>query len=276
MPVQELLLAGRGVRALTAASMTDFLDMIEKERKGDKDEFSADWAGATFDDALAQGRTGDLSQVARSDALLDKIEAITDGEGLKAVTSPSVAGGAVNVPAYLAGHPACMRLRRPQVQAGGEIVLMVSAFISASISHEVIARRGAAQLALVRALSQVRPVRLFVYGCHTPAGSRHGRHFFAAYPIDTAPMDLARAAWALCAPQSYRQVLLHADRIVGATETSAELSAAIPTAWAKMIEGEDTSVLVTPPLVSGDGSVPFESDEAAAAWVQAKVREALG
>lgn len=269
-PYVDMTLAGRKVRALTASSMPEFLDLLPADAKGR----SETWAGATYADALTQARWGDLSQVERSDALLSKIEDIEGLEGLRPVTVNSVTGGAPNVPAFLSGVPTAMRRRVRQVEEGGEVVLMVSAFVSQSIAHEEIVRRGAAQLALVRALSQVRPVRLYVYGAHTASGTEHKRAHFFAYPIDTAPLDLARAAWALCAPQSYRQIMLEADDVCGSSATFAYEAHDLPRAWAVEIAGAESAV-VTPPLVSGDGRVPFMSDEGAADWVQKKLKEAL-
>lgn len=262
-----LTLADHKTHCLTADSVGEFIALLPDTPKT---VYTEDWAGATYDDAKAQAVAGDPSYVERSDALLEKIETDFAGEGFLPVTSNALTGGAVNVPAFLSGSPLAMRQRRRQVAEGGEIVLMVNCFISAIIPHETIMRRGVAQLALVRALATVRPVRLFIYGSHTGKPET-----FFGYFVETAPLDLARAAWSLCAPQSYRQVMLAAHYMLERkNETYAQQDLRFADAWAREVVGAEATIL-TPPLVSRDGTAPFETDEAAAAWVQAKVREAL-
>jgi hypothetical protein len=153
---------------------------------------SASWAGSTMPEAIDRALSGNAALVPASDRLLAELAAINPPSSAWQ-TQGAVAGGVVNVPAYLAGQPVNMRLRRRIESQGAPLSIIVDCVTSGGVDHGTITRRGAAVLALVRALAGRRPVTLTVIG----GMSQDGKTACVAIPIDTAPLDLARAAWAL-------------------------------------------------------------------------------
>jgi hypothetical protein len=233
-------------------------------------ERSPDWAGATRAQAQRRAIEGNLDLVARADRLLDQIETDLDLSGLSRQSVPALAGGAPCVPAMLSGHPLTMRARRPVASPAGEVTILASAFISASISHDVIARRGAAVLALVRAVSLVRPVRLVIFYADSGKGTRSS---LVSVPIETAPLDLARAAWALTAPEFLRQLLLPiCDKTLGKDYNQGQpFTGDAGAAVAGLLGAE--SYLALPDLLSSN-STAFKTDRAALEWLQSNLATA--
>lgn len=177
------------------------------------------WAGGIgFAGSLAKCRTGDLSLVAKSDALLSRYEGLAPVTR-KTKTIASVAGGCPNVGAYLAGSPVAMRRRQQMIDDAGPLVVIVDTTCSGGMTEEQLTRRGSAILALVRLLSLARPVSLYV-GCSLAGGGtgkKRVAHIYAA--IDTAPLDLARSAHVLSSP-TFNRALLYglATDLTGATD----------------------------------------------------------
>lgn len=150
--------------------------------------------GISRQQATVMLRTGDLSMVPESDKHLAKLEAIAGFEARQFRTFDDVAGGVPNVPAVLANQPLFMRQRRRIESQQAPLTVYVDLVSSAGIKAEDMAKRGAAVLALVRILASKRPVNLWA-GC-TSGLNRDGSTDLSGivYPIDTAPLDLARAA----------------------------------------------------------------------------------
>jgi hypothetical protein len=160
------------------------------------------WTGnKDYSTAVDQVRNGDLSGVPASEALLDKLET-------EQYVSPvwrnrlDVVGGSPCVPAFLAGHPVAMRRRERVMAEQGPITIIVSMSLSAMIAIETMRQRGAALLALVRLLSANRPVEVWTATCL--GGPNHGTHTLVR--LDTAPLDLARAAHMLTCPSVTRGI----------------------------------------------------------------------
>ena len=158
------------------------------------------WSGnKEYNTSLAQVRAGDLSGVAASDALLDKIEA-------ESFLSPvwrtrlDVVGGVPNVPAYIAGQPLNMRRRERVLSEQGPLQVFASMELSADIEVDTMRKRGAAVLALVRLLSNARPVELWT--CCSGGAQGYASHVLVR--LDTAPLDLARVAHVLTCPSVTR------------------------------------------------------------------------
>jgi hypothetical protein len=147
-----------------------------------------------------------MEDVVGSDKMLDAFEA--DADTLVTLTRPTindVVGSTPNIPAFLAGQPLCMRRRARDMSDRAPLCVIVDTAISAGISHETIRRRGAAILALVRLLSSRRALELWAgismgtgedsswrYSSRSATGACH-----VYTRIDTAPLDLARAAFML-------------------------------------------------------------------------------
>jgi hypothetical protein len=220
------------------------------------------WAGATFNTAVKRALSGDLSRVPASDAMLAQMESILDLSGLRSVTVPAVAGGVPCVPAFLAGHPMAMRQRKRVTHDRGEVVLFVDAWTSGSASAESIARRGAAVLALARALSSVRPVRIVSWALSGSSKSA----FLYSLPLESSPVDLARAAWIFSAPEFTRQARLAIQEQVLGDDTAARIDFdALPLLCDLLSVAPESAVNVAGlSMVSAD----FDSDAGAVAWVQ--------
>lgn len=226
--------------------------------------------GANARDTLERARGGDLARVALADAMLAHLEDAVGFEARRWRTVDSVAGGAPNVAAFLAGSPMSMRRRVRMLDAAAPLTIAVEMTVSANVDKASIARRGAAALALARIAAGQRPVALWGhYAC------QDGRDKAAAFAvrIETAPLDTARAAWLLCAPEACRRAAFAAcarlaawDQDSGSVrwlDTHADSVASILPA----LTGAGDLVSVAG-LDSREGEVAFRSDEAAAAWVK--------
>lgn len=219
------------------------------------------WAGSDFDTACTRALSGDLARVAPSDALLDKVESLLDLSGLKTVTVPAVAGGVPCVPAFLAGSPMAMRVRKRRAHDRGEVVLCVEGWTSADADSAAIARRGAAVLALARALSGVRPVRIVSYA----ASGSDRRAFFYTLPIDSAPIDLARAAWVFSAPEFVRQCRLAIQYYHNNNNTDTQRIQGAARLLPDLL-GVDADSCVTVEGLTDSGA--FGSDASAVDWIR--------
>ena len=152
----------------------------------------SDWTGGlSYEDSLRRVQEGCNAAAARSDAYLSKLEA-RDFVSRKFVTVAAVAGGLPCVPAMLAGHPLAMRQRRRQMTDSAPLAIIVDVASSGSIRAEKLEKRGAAITALVRMLSAIRPISLYVGVSVTLGGTKNATHVFCR--MDTAPIDLARTA----------------------------------------------------------------------------------
>lgn len=135
-------------------------------------------------------RNGDLSLVERSDQYLAKME--ERGFLSKAwATTLDVVGATPNVPAYIAGQPMNMRRRYRTKKPSGPLSIFLEATGSAgAMSEAETMERGSAMLALVRILSEQRPVD--IWACIT-YGSQHEMNALLVR-LETVPLDLGRAA----------------------------------------------------------------------------------
>jgi hypothetical protein len=160
--------------------------------------------GLSPEEAVKRATFGDMARVSASEALLSKMEKYAF-ESNKRTWRNDLAGGCPDVPAFIAGQPLSMRRRTIVESDSAPLAIIVDLTASEGIPAEIMERRGAAILALVRVLSTRRPVELwagsFLQG--GPAGM-DACAFFAR--IDTAPLDLARAAHVLSSQSMPRQI----------------------------------------------------------------------
>ena len=223
--------------------------------------------------------TGDPSLVEASDKLISMIEADSPmGAGQMQVIR-TVSGGSVDVPTYLAGVPTCMRQRhRREAKASLRIVVNLSS--SAIISDDMLARRGAATLALLRLLeANGHPVELWVMHAVADYSAPLLGGAFTFVKLDTQPIDLARAAWALGSTEFSRYV------IYAANTTHTRCSRLSPWPWDKrdwkhnrqlQVEsvacamGLEVSDLIYLPMAFATFMDSFRSDAEAVKWVNAE------
>lgn len=157
-------------------------------------------------DAKRNSIEGRISLVPQAEALLSQIET----SGLIARGAPmyvnDVAGAFPNVPAFLSGQPECMfrRGEAPALSEQSPMTVYVDCCASAAVSAKQLQERGIAILALVLALSERRPIDLYVYA------SLGGTHV-ATVPvvrIEARPLDIAAASYAFTAAGFLRQMCM--------------------------------------------------------------------
>jgi hypothetical protein len=185
---------------------------IAPENASERIGYDTTWyGGVTFDEACELAIHGDVKLVAKSDALLAKFERYafeTSGKGWR----NDVVGALPDVPAYIAGHPLNMRRRTRLDSAAAPIAIVIDTTISAAIDSKTIMRRGAAILALVRILAGRRPVELWAV---SQVNAEDGGCATVGARIDTTPLDLGTAAFALTHPAFPRRLCYSIARKYG-------------------------------------------------------------
>jgi hypothetical protein len=176
----------------------------------DKENFRGAWYGdCDAQTAIKRLTTGDESLVAASDHLLSKLEDALP-HTKKFQWQRVIAGQIVDVPEMLRGEPACMRRRVRARRNDAPVTIFMDLTSSAMIAASDLLARGTAILALARALVEHRAVELWGgVALGERASSRHGGRDWAstvAWRIDTAPLDLARAAFLLAHPAVARGI----------------------------------------------------------------------
>lgn len=182
-----------GREALAVCDLPGFADFCAEHKS---ERRASNWnGGMSAVDSLQRVRTGDLAGVPASDRFMAQIESMIPATAAwRNIDSP--VGGSPIVPAYLAGHPLNMRRRIRTAVETAPLSVFAELVSSADISAENMAKRGAAILALVRALSAVRAVELWAILAIGDDGVRAT----ACVRIDTSPLDLARAGHVLTHP----------------------------------------------------------------------------
>lgn len=149
------------------------------------------FGGQTIQQAIDFCRTGDLASVPAADAFMSELEGMVFVSRKFRVVD-DVCGAVPNVPAFIAGIPTSMRRRARTVAQSAPLSVFVDLTSSASVGAADVAKRGTAILALVRLLANVRAVECWAF---TGLGNGNGRTAnYCAIRLDTAPLDLARAA----------------------------------------------------------------------------------
>ena len=198
----------------SSADFAETCDNPEVRKYGSDDR--KDWAGGTFDEALAFARHGDMAYVSEAERLVEKIDAEIDTEGIRPMWTPSVVGNFPLVPAYLAGTPEAMLARTDVPDARGDLDLWVEMGVSCCVSQSNMRRRGVMVLAAAMALSRVRNVRVT---CFTAF-----RYNNMVIPLGT-PLDVSEACGMITQTSVTRRLMYnYSDSVTGG-------STGIP--WAK-------------------------------------------
>lgn len=156
-------------------------------------------AGFNLSTFYRKATTGDESIVARSEAIIKKIEdQMPMSRGWRVIED--VVGAVPNVPAMIAGLPQHMRRRQRTNKDTAPITIFMDLSSSMGIHKDQILERGVVMLALVRALMNIRSVELWV-GTMLESGGQSGS---VAWRIDTSPMDLARSGYHIADPAMSR------------------------------------------------------------------------
>lgn len=162
------------------------------------------WYGSeSVADTFRLGTLGDRSLVPEAEKLLRQLE--TNIEVPRKCWEPNIAGPICIVPDVLAGRPQAFRHLRERNDEKAPITILACSTISGGISVETIKRRGIAVLALIMALSRLRPIALYSIGTLDGPNDRSGETILATR-IETAPLDLARACWMLTSAGFARRI----------------------------------------------------------------------
>lgn len=232
------------------------------------------WSGnIAYDEAVARGHNGDLTEVAASEPLLEQLEALFPAPTARRRIVDDVAGAFPNVQAFIAGTPLTMRRKARNESEFAPLAIVVNLMASSGCPVAAVRRRGVAILALVRALSARRPVELYVgITCAGKAGSQDSANVY--FKIDTAPLDLARAAFFLVHPAVLRGLSFDAVSRLFGTDSS------IPWAWNAYGASRDhfqTTIARAFPHVSEVLAVPgmtmHDTYADPVAWVAEHVRQ---
>lgn len=180
--------------------LSDLYDVVSDDKVKIR---SGSWDGGLSKyQALQAIDAGHMESVAPSDKFLADVENILPTPTARNEYLDDVAGAVPNVPAFVAGLPLNMRRKVKRVNEAAPIAVIVNTTLSGGISIEDMQARGSAILALVRALSSRRPVELWSgTGIHADVGA-----LWQLYRIETAPLDLARAAFILSHPCATRGI----------------------------------------------------------------------
>lgn len=150
------------------------------------------YGGESLQDSLRMAETGDTSLVAKAEALLSQLD--TAIETPRKVWERSTIGAYYSVPDVIAGLPTCARRQFDTQDDRTPITILVVTTSSAGMSAEVLAKRGTTILALVMALSRLRPVSLQQI---CAVDGIEGGETIITSEINTAPLDLATACYVL-------------------------------------------------------------------------------
>lgn len=251
-----------------------FADFLATARGRNIDCAADDWTGAGRAETERRALVGDAARVPMVDAMLNKFEARADFSSARVRTVDAIAGGAPNVAAYLAGSPVAMRRRVRVTDTAAPLVIAFDMGVSQNVNNETIARRGAAALAFARIASAARPVELWVYFGATDGVKKPA---IIAVKLETAPLDIARAAWLFCAPEALRRAGFAALETVGAwrdpetvrwfrgKSTHDEICARAVTE----LTGARDFVAIGSLISTGDKN--FSDDDTAIAWVHSMI-----
>lgn len=163
------------------------------------DEWSGNMMLAQAHAALWQGC--DESVVRRAERLLQQIDEFCP-ELPGAVWDAGICGVMPLVPAYLAGSPVCMLARQEIQTTASPLRVFASVCASGGLTPSELEARGVAVLALCRKLSAVRPVELHLFA---ELGDQ-GIGLFPTIQLDTSPLDLPTATYALTHPAFLRKL----------------------------------------------------------------------
>ena len=164
---------------------------------GNKYSSYGQWTGGTKAECVQWASAGRNDLVAASDAFLEKFEALNVPSPRSRIVD-DVTGAVPNIPAYLAGVPTSMRRRERFECETAPITMIVDCSSSAAISTNILLKRAATLLALVRIVSVSRPIELWA-GCGLGNPQpKLGCYVFSK--VDAAPLDIARACYQLGHP----------------------------------------------------------------------------
>jgi hypothetical protein len=158
-------------------------------------------AGVGWAESVRRTIEGDTSLVAQAQEWADKFEADVDDAQRKTYVN-AVSGSSVRVAAFLSGDARCMRKRVRDTAASRVVRIFVNIASSAGIASDALLKRGAAILGLVQAL-QARGVTARI----TLVLNHESNANVYTIDVDTTPVDLSTAGFAMAHPAFARNIL---------------------------------------------------------------------
>jgi len=159
------------------------------------------YGGRTFSETEKVLHKGDPRHIKRAEEILSEI---TRGVNLASLRSQWVSdmhGAYPDVAAYMANDPAYMRRRTRVTDNIAPMKIVISTSVSAGIPTDAIVKRGICLLALVIALSRVRPVEAY-------AACSHGNRDDYIIRLPTQPPDLGTICFCLVDPSFDRGLMI--------------------------------------------------------------------
>lgn len=195
--------------------------------RGDR---AGNWSGGqSWKQAIDSTLKGRLEIVPRAEALLDKVNASVELE--QPTWNLDVTGAFPSVPDFLAGVPETMYRQQPVSSSRAPVRVFAGVCVSGALDAPELEARGVAILALCQRLCSLRPVELWLY-------ADLGGRGFAQIPVvrvDTTPLDLATATYAMTHPSFLRQVCFNWSDSHGSTGTWAWGSSPRQTGYAERL-----------------------------------------
>jgi hypothetical protein len=200
-------------------SSAELADWLESNRctRVQAHDIRSFYGSTTGPKALQYARAGNDSAVRDAEALLGRLA--LNLETSRWVDVADVAGCYPVVPEALAGEPECMRTPATQGDESAPLSVFVDLTCSGGVKAKDMRTRGVAALAAVMALAAVRPVSLevgCVMGCDSraPGLDAKERASIVSCRINTAPLDLATAAWLLSDVAAARRLFYGASELL--------------------------------------------------------------
>lgn len=159
-------------------------------------------------EAARRAVSGDEAAVPEAERLIERFS--TSIESTAPFDAPSVAGCYPIVPEALAGEPECMREPQEMGSDTAPLDIMVDIGCSTNFDADEMRRRGVAILALVMALSACRPIGLTLVSTDwgNPRLGCNDCFSITTARVETAPLDLATAAFAITHIGFSRSIML--------------------------------------------------------------------
>ncbi len=186
-------------------SMTDFVDSMDNVNHASPSEWNGEESVKTAKQGTLQGRSEGMDA---AEAMIDKIEH-ENITSYQSQWSDNVAGAFPIVPAAIIGSPFSMRVKNDFASSQAPIRIYASCCTSAGVDAPKLAKRGAAILALVLKLTETRTVELYIVA-ELEGSSKNGLSAIPCVRIDTSPLDIKAATYALTSPAFLRQLCFKA------------------------------------------------------------------
>ena len=163
---------------------------------------SVHFCGCTYEELKVVSENGHLESVKKAREFASGLRRTMPHTGRVPVMHPSVCGGGLSVPTYLAGNPLCFGLPEYKRAATEPITLWVALNAWGSISAAQVAKRSQCVLGLASLIDEERPINLNVYQYSTTGGN--DREGCVVYPLGVRPVDWAMAGALLGHTGMYR------------------------------------------------------------------------